>query len=392
MTFVHPWVAWLACAVPIAVALLVAYDRARRAQLTRRLGELPVIGRVMATVSPRRRAIKAAIASLGFALVVFALARPQAMTKRVVELRGLDVVVALDASKSMLVTDVGATAEMALEGNPTTRLARARALAAALFEAIPNDRIAPVVFAGAVAHFPLTADRKVASDFLDGLGPADLPPGSNLAEVVRVGRCLLRPDLYDSLGCRNLGRNGHGGDPLPGDPDDPRDSLPKADVLEGRADTGRAIVLLSDGGDADPGTLREVAAARELGIAVVVVGFGSTAGGVVHEIDENGRATAAVKHARDGQTVISKRDDAGMRAIATAGGDERRYLVEPGKGEVDPAPIVNALKTIDVERAKSTTSVRRDVFEPFLFAGFMLLVIEAAIGTRRRRSRYPEAG
>ena len=61
---------------------------------------------------------------------------------------------------------------------------------------------------------------EVATRFLNDLGPADLPQGSNLDEVLRVSRCVLRPDLYDDLDCSSIGRHGHGGDPLRGDKDD----------------------------------------------------------------------------------------------------------------------------------------------------------------------------
>jgi Ca-activated chloride channel homolog len=378
----------VACAVPVAIAALYLYDRNRRAQLTRRIGELPVLGKVMASASPRRRQIKAVLQIVGATLVALSLARPQKAGHRDVELRGLDLVVAVDVSKSMLVDDVGPTAAMTDKHVKPSRLARARELAAALIDELPNDRIGPVVFAGAAAHFPLTEDREVAERFFYDLGPADLPPGSNLAEVFRVSRCLLRPDLYDDLGCAKIGRRGHGGDPLPGDSLDPKDK-PKDDTVELKTERGKAIVILTDGGEPDAEAIREVATARELGIAVFVVGFGTPQGGIVHDIDNNGNVTDQVKHTRDGQTVVSKRDDAGMKQLAAAGGDEARYIITPERGEVDPMPIVEALRAVNRGIATRKIEEMRDVFQPFLFAGLMLLVIEAAISTRRRR-RYPE--
>ena len=269
-------------------------------------------------------------------LLGFSLARPQIAGKRNVELRGLDLVVAVDVSKSMVVDDVGATAAMTEKHVPASRLARARELAVALLDELPNDRVAPVVFAGAAAHFPLTEDHEVAADFLYDLGPADLPPGSNLAEVFRVGRCLLRPDLYDDLGCSRIGRRGHGGDALPGQSLDPLDpSERRADPVE-KTERGKAIVMFTDGGDPDAEAAREVATARELGIAVILVGVGSPDGGIVHEIDSNGSATDEPKKLADGSEVISKRDDQGMRALVAAGGDPTRYIIASQSGELDP--------------------------------------------------------
>jgi len=72
-----------------------------------------------------------------------------------------------------------------------------------------------------------------------------------------------------------------------------------------------------------------------------------------------------------------------------AGGDDKRYFVAPERGEVDPMPLVEALRAVNRGLAMKKIDEQHDVFQPFLYAGLMLLVIEAAISTRRRR-RYPE--
>jgi len=391
---VTPALAWVAVAAPLVVVALHLHDRAQRRRLTRRLGELPVVARVIASASPGRRLAKDVLLAIAAGLVAFAAARPQLAGTRKVELRGLDLVVAVDVSKSMLVDDVGPTAEMIEKKLETTRMARARELARAVIDELPGDRIAPLVFAAAAAHFPLTEDHLVAANFLRDLGPADLPQGSNLAEVFRVSRCLLRPDLYEDLGCARIGRRGRGGDPLHGESLDPRPTERDKDrdgVVEQQVERGKAILVFTDGGEADAETIREVMTARELGIAVFVVGLGTPAGGVVYEIDSfTGKRTPTPKRLPDGSTVTSRRDDTGMKALAEASGDGRRYLIAGERGEVDPAPIVAALRAVN--RGLSTKQIKdlRDIYQPFLFAALMLLVIEAAISTRRRQ-RYPEA-
>jgi hypothetical protein len=119
--------------------------------------------------------------------------------------------------------------------------------------------------------------------------------------------------------------------------------------------------------------------------------MGTPEGGIVYEVDAlTGRRTDTQKTTPSGDPIRSRRDDAGMRAIAEAGGDEARYIVADVEGEVRPIPIVEALRAVN--RGLATKQVRdmRDIYQPFLFPAFMLLVIEAAIGTRRRR-KYPEA-
>lgn len=391
LSFATPWLAWLALLAPVAVALLHLYDRARRRQLTQRLGELPVLRKVLATRSPGRRVVKDALAAAALALLLVAAARPQRPGKRQVELRGLDVVVALDVSTSMLVEDVGPTQTMLAEERSPTRLERARELATLLIDELPGDRIGPVVFAGAAAHFPLTEDEQVAKQFLGDLGPADLPQGSNLGQVLLVSRCLLRPDLYDDLGCAAIGRRGRGGDPLRGESLDPEVVPPDAEVLEHKIERGKAIVIFTDGGEPDAETVGEVQRARELGIAVLLVGIGTVDGGLVYDLDRwSGRRATSPKRLPDGSPVVSRRDDAAMRALAEAGGDAKRYLVAAERGEVDAAPIVDALRAVHRGLATKQVEELRDVFEPFVFAALMLLVIEPAIATRRRR-RFVEA-
>jgi Ca-activated chloride channel family protein len=389
--FVHAWVAWLALAAPVVVGALHVYDRFQRQRLTTRLGELPVLGRVIATTSPARRVIKDALLAAALALLVLAAARPQLEGKRDIELRGLDLVVAVDVSKSMLVDDVGPTELMRSKKLQTSRLERARELATWVIDDLPEDRVAPMVFAGGASHFPLTEDHEVATRFLNDLGPADLPPGSNLGEVLRVSRCLLRPDLYDDLGCARIGRRGHGGDPLRGETLDPPDAKEDEPKLDTKAERGKAIVIFTDGGDPDQDAIREVASARELGIAVLFVGVGTEQGGIVYDVDSfSGKRSTTPKKLPDGSNVVSKRDDAAMRTLAEAAGDPDRYIIASERGELDPRPIVKALRAVNRGLATKRVKEQRDVFEPFVFAGLMLLVLEVAISTRRRRA-YPEA-
>ena len=109
MTFAYHQILYAAIAAPFALLLIFVYDRMQRRRLATRLGELPVLGKVMASTSPRRRWIKWLLTSLGVSAILVAAARPQIAGKRKVELRGLDLVLAVDVSKSMLVDDVGQT-------------------------------------------------------------------------------------------------------------------------------------------------------------------------------------------------------------------------------------------------------------------------------------------
>ncbi len=397
MTFAVPQMLGAALLAPLLVLLAWAYERGQRRAALGKLGDVELVARLTAAASPGRRGLKAILVALAAACLCVAAARPQMQGTKEVEIRGLDIVIALDVSTSMLVSDLPPPPAGAAPRPPeATRLDLARQLIAGLLDALPGDRVGPVVFAAAAAHFPLTEDHEVAMQFFSDLGPADLPRGSDLAEALRVSQCLLRQDLGADAGCAaSIGRRGNGGRPLSGEVEPIAvEKDPEEGELVEREQRGRVVIVVSDGEESanegdDRGreALREVRKARELGIATLFVGVGSEAGGQVYDIDDRGRRTRP-KLDDGGQPIISRRGDAAMRALAEAGGDAGRYLIaDPG---ADPSAITAALERVSRGLATRKTKQKRDVFHPFVFAAILLLAVDATISTRRRR-RYPES-
>ncbi|MEZ4365908.1 MAG: VWA domain-containing protein [Kofleriaceae bacterium] len=287
---------WVAAAAALALGL-VLLDRLRRRAVLARLGDAGVLAPMLASSAPGRQLARQASIVVAVVLLALAAAGPRRDGVVMQQDRGLDLVIALDVSKSMLVTDVA-----------PDRLARARELALQTLDALPGDRSAAAVFAADAAAFPLSRDHEVTAHFLTTIGPADVAPGSNLAQALRAARCLLRPDVVDAPGCKGVTRHGRGGDPLPGDRDDVRPPLePAYRELEER---GRAIVLFTDGAERPELAEAEVSVIRALGISLFVVGVGTVDGGEVWDIDDDGHRTRPKKDAR-GQPVISRRDDLG---------------------------------------------------------------------------------
>ncbi len=392
MTFAERALLPLALLPALFVLCAWLWDRRQRRLLLGRLGDPALIARLTAAASPGRRALKMILVAAAATALVIAAARPQIQGTREVELRGLDIVIALDVSTSMLVSDVAATPRMEARGRPPTRLEQARELIDQQLEALPGDRVGPVVFAAAAAHFPLTEDHEVAMQFFTDLGPADLPRGSDLAEALRVSQCLLRKDLDADAGCSAaIGRRGNGGRPLAGErePEPAAGEGAEEEELIEREERGRVMIVVTDGEESDDGSraaLREVRKARELGIATLLVGVGSEAGGPVYDIDDEGQRVRP-KMGPGGEAVISRRGDAAMRALAEAAGDASRYLVAQG---TDPTAITAALERVSRGLATRKTRQKRDIFHPFVLAAILLLAADAALSTRRRR-RYPEA-
>jgi Ca-activated chloride channel family protein len=375
----------VAAVAPVAILIVGWFDRARRRKLTARLGDHALVQRLMASVSPARRRLKRILLAAAVALIALAAARPQTPGTAVRSGHGLDLVIALDASKSMLVDDVG-----------ETRLAHARALVAALLAKLTGDRVASVVFAGSPAHFPLTDDREVARSFLFDIGPTDLPPGSDLVGALRASICILSPDDEDvwSGECAKIGGLGHGGDPLPDEDDEGVRPISTPRATDER---GKVVLLLTDGGGAlrrrgtsvDLGALEQVRRAVGLGVTVLVVGVGSEAGGPVPEVDDDGKPIGQ-KTGRDGKPVMSKLERTDLGALAEAAGGVDGHYFELGAAPPDVDALVTALGRVKrggLERREDRVMIEH--YPGFLFAGFMLLVIEACIGTRRR-VKHPE--
>ncbi len=384
LAFETPVLVGVAAAMPIVIALIALADRARRRVLLGRLGESAVVQRMMASASPARRRIKRILFALGVALIVLAAARPQLPGQMKRGTEGLDMVIALDVSKSMYVDDVG-----------MTRVEKARAAAGKLIDALPGDRIAPMVFAGAAAHFPLTDDKAVSKQFLSDLGAIDLPVGSDVGEALKVASCLLRPDVQDAWNdeCAGAGGRGKGGDPLPGEEEE--GDLPETSEEVEVDERAKVVLLITDGadgiGDGDDAMrpLEEVRRAVKFGITVMVLGVGTSKGGSVPELDYQGKPSGK-KYDRNGNEVTSRLDAASLRLLAEAGGSSARYF-EMGTSEFDVRDVISALATLKRGALqKKDERVMEELYHFFLFPGFLLLVIEACIGTRRR-VRYPEA-
>jgi Ca-activated chloride channel homolog len=384
--FATPWMLVVAVLAPLAVAVVAWADRARRRALVGRLGEHALIQRMMVAASPARRRIKRVLLGAAVGLIALAAARPQTPGTGIRRGHGLDLVIALDASKSMMVGDVGGP-----------RLDQARALIAKLLAKLDGDRYGSVVFAGAAAHFPLTHDREVALTMLGELGPLDLPPGSDLAGALKTATCILRPDEADvwSGECARVGGSGTGGDPLP---EERGEGLPTSRraprALEER---GKVVLVLTDGGGGlrrangrvDLAPVEQVRRAVGLGVTVLVMGVGTESGGRVPALDDRGRVTGDLLD-REGRPVTSKLDRESLGLLADAAGGVDGHYFELGAGAVDPAPLIAALGRVkrgELEARQDRVMIEH--YPAFLFVGFMLLVIEACIGTRRR-VKHPE--
>jgi Ca-activated chloride channel homolog len=341
-------VLWLLAIVPI---LVVAYalDGQRRRRLLERIGHHQMIARMTATFSPARRRWRAVLLVAGVALLVLTLARPQMPGRaKLTESRGLDLVVALDFSKSMLARDIY-----------PTRLDRAKAELARFIDTLRGDRVGLVAFAGETMSYPLTVDYEAAKLFWRDLSPDDMPVGGT-----DLGRALTAST----------------------------ELLTHVREREGKKRPAQVILLITDGEDTEGQGVAAAKKAAALGIKIFTLGIGSNEKPPVPLYDEDGKQHGYVSD-DNGDPVRVGLDAAALQQIASLSGGEYVSL-DPRRFGVDrvQAAIANLERTEEAARFEREPD---DVGRWFLMPAFLVLTFAACVRERRRRKssvvRVPSA-
>lgn len=330
MTFDRPDLLWLAFVLPLAVAVGIVLFARRRRSVVRTLGDAALVERLGGAgllAFPVRRLL---LLALGAASLGFAAAGPRWGTlDQATESRAVNVVLALDISKSMLAQDVS-----------PDRLERARLLARRLMREMRTDRIGLVVFAGrAYVLSPLTTDHGALDLYLDALDP----------DIVSQGGSSLAAALAQA-----------------------------SDLARGRDDTGgdRAVVLITDGEALeDEGAVLDAAQrAQRAGVRVFTVGVGTERGAPIPDIDP-----------RTGQDRGYKREESGQIVISRLGEDLLRRVARTAEGSyfaLDNAGAAGALvaELRELQRASSAgarRTTRREQYAWFVALALLMLALDA---------------
>lgn len=334
MSFASPYFLFgAALAIPVAVLLVLgALGQARAA---RRFGDPERITALTTSDPAKRRAWKGVLLVLAVALAFFAAARPQyGKGTRLIPATNVDVVLALDYSKSMYAKDV-----------EPSRIFRAKVEVARLVKELEGARFAAVAFAGEPMGFPLTADGAAIAQFLRQLDPNEMPVGGTaLARALAQARDLLQRD-------------------------------PKAQEHK------RIIVLITDGEDleGDPVTMARSIGAE--GTTIHVVQIGGRTPERIPEIGPDGRVLG-YRSDRQGRPLTTSLSVEGEKqladiASATPGGK----LVRAEKGSTGIDQIAAELKRqMKSELAEKVETVYADVYFYPLGLAILLLFVEVFLG------------
>lgn len=263
--FEEPAYLYLLLLLPVLAALYL-YSNYRRRRAIRKFGDPELMAQLMPDASRYRPDVKFSIVLMAIGLFSLLLARPQFGSKlETVKRQGIEVMIALDISNSMLAEDV-----------QPSRLEKAKRLVAQLVDRMQNDKVGMIVFAGdAFTQLPITSDYISAKMFLESINPSLITKqGTAIAAAINLASRSFTPQ-------------------------------------EG---VGRAIIVITDGENHEGGVSEAIKTATEKGIQVNVLGVGMPDGAPIPV-----EGTNDYRRDRDGNVIVTRLNEPMCQEIAKEG-------------------------------------------------------------------------
>lgn len=326
--FVHADMLWCLIAIPVIIIAYIIHTIYKRRQL-KRFGNPQLIKELMPDASKSRPIIQFCLLMAALALLIIAAARPQySQSKQKIKREGMEVMVALDISNSMLAEDV-----------QPNRLERAKQMLSKMIDDTKNNNIGLVVFAGeSFLHMPITYDFASAKMFLSTITP----------ELISMQGTAIGAALKTSMDAFG----------------------------ESERNVGRAIIIITDGENHEDDAIAAAQKAQEEGIKVFVIGIGTPEGSPI----PTGGQNEFLKD-RSGQIVISHLNESMCQEIANA-----------GKGIYVRCDNTNsAMRTLEKELSRMATeeletivfNAQDEQYQSFVMAALILLIIAIFILPRK---------
>lgn len=345
---------WVFLVVALGIACVLWGNRARRNTLAA-LGRHELVARLVDTVNGAARQIRNGCALLALALIALGLLRLQYGGVAKVSARsGLDIVLAVDYSKSMLVNDVFPSRSERLEAELQRFLDEAGRR---------GDRVGVVVFAGAARGLPLTSDMRLLRLFLDRVDPRTESPGGTA-----IGKAL-HLSIQFLLDAR-VGLN-------------EKDPQGKNEELAQKSSPDNAeqiIVLLTDGEDNASRPLEVAQEAAKLGIRIFTVGIGSTSGEPIAKYDSEGRKVG-FQTDESGAYVVTRLDEKTLKAISKQTNASYVHVRSDAFGLDKVLEQMAGLST--TKREESVEILREEGFAFFIVPAAALLLLGLFLSERK---------
>lgn len=325
--FGEPLYLYLLIILPVLV-MFYFYSNYRRRKKLRQYGDPYLLNQLMPEVSKYRPDVKFWLMLTALAMIIFMMARPQFGAKmETVKRQGIETVVALDISNSMLAEDV-----------TPSRLEKSKKLISRLVETFNNDKVAMIVFAGeAFTQLPITSDYISAKMFLESISPS-----------------LITTQGTDIAGAIDLAMKSF----------TPNDGV------------GRAIVLITDGENHEGGAIEAAQEAAKKGIRVFVLGVGSPDGSPIPVDGSN-----EFRRDKDGNVIVTRLNEQMCQEIAKAGGGIYVRVDNTNSAEKALNAEINKLAKADVETQVYTEFDEQ--FQVLAWLALLLLIAELMILNRK---------
>ena len=332
MSFGAPEWFWALLAIPILAVLFVRAEQRAVARL-REFVSPKLLPLLSATVNRSRRIFRFGLLMLGLVLAIVSLTRPQwGYIYEEVKRKGLDLLFAVDTSRSMLSNDV-----------QPNRLERVKLAGQDLVNQLQGDRVGLIAFAGrAFLQAPLTIDYEAEVESINDLNTKTIPEGgTNISEAI-------------SLAVNTFGKSAAG---------------------------NRALIIFTDGEELSGDAAKAAKAAADAGVKIFTIGVGTPQGSLI-PINSDDGGTAFVKDSA-GQVVKSKLDEKRLREIAEATGGFYLHLDD---GPRTMAQLYSEglakMKAAEIDARLSRTPIER--YEWALGAAMLALTMSILIGERQR--------
>lgn len=329
---------------PILIIIYWLMIRWKKRALSR-FGDISVINQLIPYVSKGRPVLKFILLLFALGLIILGLANPQIGSKmEEVKREGVDLMIALDVSNSMLAEDI-----------KPNRLERSKQAISKLIDRLHNDRIGLIVFGGeAYVQLPITTDYSAAKMFLSTISTDIVPTqGTAIGEAIKLSIKSFSSD-YNNTEEQNSQQN---------------------------VQKNKAIIIITDGENHEDDAIGEAKNAAEKGIIVHTIGMGLVKGAPIPAY-YRGRQTGFRKD-RDGNTIITKLNEAMLQQVASSGNGVyiRANNVQTG---------LDALFTElnKMEKVKFGSKIFTDYEDRFQYPialALFLLILELIIAERKSR-------
>ncbi|MDO4190692.1 MAG: VWA domain-containing protein [Bacteroidales bacterium] len=326
--FANPYILFLLLVIPVIIALFV-YGKYKQRKRLKLFGDPAILQQLMPDSSKSRSIIKFTLQMLALTLLIIAAARPQYGVKQETNIReGVEAIIALDVSNSMLAQDVS-----------PNRLENSKLMISKMVDKMADDKVGLVVFAGdAYVQLPITSDNVSAKMFLSSISTNSVPrPGTAIGAAIDL--CI------SSFGSE-------------------------------KSSAGRTIILITDGENHEDNAVEAANEAAANGITLNVIGIGKPEGALIPI-----EGTNNFWRDKNNEPVVTKLNEQMCKEIAAAG---KGIYVHADNSNSALKAIIKQIDSMQKgELEVQSYAQYEDHFFVFLWLALFVLLIDFCIMVRQ---------